>query len=853
MCSQQPEVIGPGTDHAKWQHKTEEFRSHLLHRVQCKRQRGRGALTRSGYLGVKLGGNVPGRWGQVDDYNSRAPGKDYVENVRPSSTKHAGEDDIHDVAGLLKSAIAQRIDVPRFTIRFSASLSLKASHPTSLFPEEVVTKVPGETSGRARSRASHTGGEPSSTSTGYEDDMDKSADALSTPTSRKQNPSLSNSDMDGMPDADRLTKKDDESESEVEAQAESGEEDVEEQHTPLSYQIPLDVLRSATEAPANTRTSYWSQNMYRGPEGEKIKIHYCQTLAVAEKVAEHFLQEKVVGFDIEWNPEPVARWSIQENVSLIQLACEDRIALFHIALFKGWSAKQLLPLNLKIILESPDIQKVGVHIKADFTRVRKYLGVHQRGVFELSRLHNLVETGKRNHSIVSLASQVRQHLHLPLHKGEPLVDEPGSHTDPAPEAEASGKSKRSVRHSDWSQKLTNEQIVYAADDAYAGFRLWDVLESKRKSLKPVPDLPQLCDLDPDRPRRRPRAKPKTKRAGKPNLELETVVAEAAIEVDEEPEEGLAEDAEGYATAPEELGDDAETEILGRVCSESLEPNKDDSDREYVPSSSPQSNMNTAMNAQERPRTRVGRVKLPNLDGFDPGYPVLPTVSSTEESDSTDSPTFDPLRTQKPIPKQFGSSRTTAHTLPTQNPTPERSKPNAVAPDADTPPSDDEYADPDLEEALMAIDQSGGVPAANTQRKQPTETDPSPEPPSSTLPPTTPSHSPEYTLATTWAQSHLNATIPPSSSQAPSRIRATLAHLRAYHLWHHQRLPLSAIAAQLRAPPLAQTTVATYILQAVSLEGLECGDAELRQVLEMLPKGTRGVRWRALSRRVGLGV
>ena len=81
----------------------------------------------------------------------------------------------------------------------------------------------------------------------------------------------------------------------------------------------------------------------------------------------------------------------------------------------------------------------GVAIKADCTRLRKFLGIDTQGIFELSHLYKLVkysseDVKKINKTLVSLAQQVQEHLQLPLAKGD-------------------------VRMSDWSntQDLTYEQ------------------------------------------------------------------------------------------------------------------------------------------------------------------------------------------------------------------------------------------------------------------------------------------------------------------------------------------------------------------------------------------------------------
>lgn len=207
--------------------------------------------------------------------------------------------------------------------------------------------------------------------------------------------------------------------------------------SPLGYHIPEAKMRDLMVSPV----AHWHYNFYEGPRGEKVKLHYCKSKETTERVAHLFLDQEVVGFDIEWKPHAFPTEGIRKNVALIQLASEERIALFHLARFYngGDTIGDLLAPTLQRVLESPNITKVGVAIKGDCTRLRRFLGIDPRGLFELSHLYKLVKysTGdvkKINKMLVSLAQQVQEHLHLPLWKGD------------------------IVRNSDWSKELDYGQI-----------------------------------------------------------------------------------------------------------------------------------------------------------------------------------------------------------------------------------------------------------------------------------------------------------------------------------------------------------------------------------------------------------
>ncbi|KAG9686447.1 ribonuclease H-like protein, partial [Aureobasidium melanogenum] len=239
---------------------------------------------------------------------------------------------------------------------------------------------------------------------------------------------------------------------------------------PLLYHIPPQDLRNALIASKTSQAAFWKYSLYKSPKGEKPLVHYCWKFEQAERFAKLFFEEPVIGFDIEWEAgSTIADNSIKDNVSLIQIACDGRIALFHVALFSGERAEDLMPPSLKAILESPEILKTGVNIATDFTRLRKCLGVEGQGIFEVSHLYKLVkfsenEPAKVDKKPFNLAGQVQDVLFLPLHKGI-------------------------VRTSAWSRKLSMEQVDYAASDAYAGFRLFRELDKARSLMNPMPPRP----------------------------------------------------------------------------------------------------------------------------------------------------------------------------------------------------------------------------------------------------------------------------------------------------------------------------------------------------------------------------
>ncbi|KAK4250683.1 ribonuclease H-like domain-containing protein [Corynascus novoguineensis] len=251
--------------------------------------------------------------------------------------------------------------------------------------------------------------------------------------------------------------------------------------TPLDFKIPDDAFRAARRAPKGSPESFWNYSLYRGPGANgaldtKVRVHYCTSMHTTERVIkQYFMNEKVIGFDLEWMSNAQKSWGPRKNVSLIQLASPSRIGLFHIASFPP--NDKLVSPALKKLMEDPAITKVGVWIKGDCTRLAEYLKIETQGQFELSHLYKLVkysasgEYGSINKKLVSLATQVKECLGLPIFKGE------------------------DVRISNWARRLTMDQIIYSSSDAYAAVQLYAVLNHQRQKLDPVPNIPYHAELN----------------------------------------------------------------------------------------------------------------------------------------------------------------------------------------------------------------------------------------------------------------------------------------------------------------------------------------------------------------------
>ncbi|KAI8933308.1 hypothetical protein NX059_009933 [Plenodomus lindquistii] len=225
---------------------------------------------------------------------------------------------------------------------------------------------------------------------------------------------------------------------------------------------------------------WWSHQLYRGPGDKEVEILYSRNKAQSELVAQHFINEPVLGFDMEWPWNDWKKNDLQNKVGLIQVASESKIGLFHIGLHPGKTAEDIIAPTLRRIIESAKIGKIGVNIlSADFGRLSRYFGLKPQGAIESSHLYRLVKFGTHKPELVSvkmvsLAHQVEDQLGLPLYKGD-------------------------VRTSNWSKPLSKDQITYAAGDAYAGFMLYHCTNAKRLAMKPTPPMPIYAERYPKGP------------------------------------------------------------------------------------------------------------------------------------------------------------------------------------------------------------------------------------------------------------------------------------------------------------------------------------------------------------------
>ncbi|KAK5631558.1 hypothetical protein RRF57_007272 [Xylaria bambusicola] len=100
----------------------------------------------------------------------------------------------------------------------------------------------------------------------------------------------------------------------------------------------------------------WHHYYYRGSQHQSSQVLYGRTRLDSETIARRFMNEPVLGFDMEWPWDAEKRPRPQDKVALIQLASERKIGLFHIALHEGETTDDLIASILGEIIESKRLE-----------------------------------------------------------------------------------------------------------------------------------------------------------------------------------------------------------------------------------------------------------------------------------------------------------------------------------------------------------------------------------------------------------------------------------------------------------------------------------------------------------------
>lgn len=160
--------------------------------------------------------------------------------------------------------------------------------------------------------------------------------------------------------------------------------------------------------------------------------------AEAAASAFHFLHAAdVLGFDTESKPT-FLKGEQSDGPHLVQLATDDKAYLFQVRHGHGLD-------QLKILLESTQILKVGFGLGSDLSRLKSRLGISTVHVLDLG----VALQGEGRKGVVGAKSAVADVFGLRLQKS------------------------RKATTSNWANaRLTERQILYAANDAHVALRIY---------------------------------------------------------------------------------------------------------------------------------------------------------------------------------------------------------------------------------------------------------------------------------------------------------------------------------------------------------------------------------------------
>jgi ribonuclease D len=154
-----------------------------------------------------------------------------------------------------------------------------------------------------------------------------------------------------------------------------------------------------------------------------------------------------VGFDTESRPTFVTG-DISEGPHVVQFALHDKAYLFQPHRTEGH------PFLIEL-LQSKQLIKVGFGLKSDGGHIRAKLGVHFGGVVDLNVVFSMGGYRKEMGVRAAVGLVLKQRF----------------------------AKSRHVTTSNWSQpRLTPQQMLYAANDAYAALKVLEALNLRREDL-----------------------------------------------------------------------------------------------------------------------------------------------------------------------------------------------------------------------------------------------------------------------------------------------------------------------------------------------------------------------------------
>jgi ribonuclease D len=169
------------------------------------------------------------------------------------------------------------------------------------------------------------------------------------------------------------------------------------------------------------------------------QIHLINNDEELSKVSEKFNSTKELGFDTETRAS--FRKGEVYKVALLQLSTDDEAFLIRLHGIKKFD-------SIKAVLENPDILKAGVAIRDDLKNLQKVFKFTPQNFIELQDLAK--KKGLKNFGLKGMTEEVLQ-----------------------------ARLSKAAKITNWEvPKLTDQQILYAATDAWIGLQLYRAIHLK---------------------------------------------------------------------------------------------------------------------------------------------------------------------------------------------------------------------------------------------------------------------------------------------------------------------------------------------------------------------------------------
>ena len=176
-------------------------------------------------------------------------------------------------------------------------------------------------------------------------------------------------------------------------------------------------------------------------------IHVPTTADEFASATAEIMAAGIVGFDTESRPTFVTG-DVSEGPHVVQFALHDKAYLFQLHQAEGHPF-------LNELLQSDELIKVGFGLKSDSRHIYAKLGVHLGGVVDLNTVFSMDGYHKDMGVRVAVGLVFKQRF----------------------------AKSRKVTTSNWSQpQLTPQQMLYAANDAYAALKVLEALGLPREEL-----------------------------------------------------------------------------------------------------------------------------------------------------------------------------------------------------------------------------------------------------------------------------------------------------------------------------------------------------------------------------------